>query len=106
MKETLQNGNVIYYPGPGHVDYFAGSNPPEGYLVANGAAVSRSAYPELFAVIGTVFGAGDGSTTFNLPNASGGKFIRGIGGNAAAIGVEQGDAIREIDGTFSARANY
>ena len=41
---------------------------PTGYLLCNGATVSRTAYAALFAVIGTTFGAGDGSTTFNLPD--------------------------------------
>ncbi len=50
---------------------------PVGYLKENGAAISRSAYPELFAVIGTTFGAGDGSTTFNLPDSRA-EFIRGL----------------------------
>jgi phage-related tail fiber protein len=49
---------------------------PTGYLKANGAAVSRSTYAALFAVIGTTFGAGDGSTTFALPDLRG-EFIRG-----------------------------
>jgi hypothetical protein len=40
---------------------------PAGWLVCNGAVVSRTAYAELFAIIGTGFGAGDGSTTFKLP---------------------------------------
>ena len=44
---------------------------PEGYLLENGAAVSRTAYGDLFALIGTTFGAGDGSTTFNLPDSRG-----------------------------------
>lgn len=41
---------------------------PEGWLQCNGAAVSRTTYAALFAVIGTKYGSGDGSTTFNLPN--------------------------------------
>ena len=41
---------------------------PSGYLLCNGSAVSRTTYAALFAVVGTTFGAGDGSTTFNLPN--------------------------------------
>ena len=41
---------------------------PTGYLLCNGAAVSRTTYSALFAVIGTAFGAGDGSTTFTLPD--------------------------------------
>lgn len=49
---------------------------PAGYLECNGAAVSRTTYAALFAVIGTTYGAGDGSTTFNLPDYRG-EFIRG-----------------------------
>jgi len=45
-----------------------GSPVPTGYLVADGSAVSRAGYPTLFALIGTTFGSGDGSTTFNVPN--------------------------------------
>lgn len=44
---------------------------PEGYLLTNGAAVSRTTYANLFAVIGTTYGAGNGSTTFNLPDTRG-----------------------------------
>lgn len=44
---------------------------PEGYLVCDGSAVSRTTYADLYAVIGTTYGAGDGSTTFNLPNLKG-----------------------------------
>lgn len=50
---------------------FAGTAAPEGYLMCDGAAVSRTTYATLFAVIGTTFGAGDGSTTFNVPDLSG-----------------------------------
>ena len=52
----------------GTVEYFAMATPPAGYLKADGAAVGRETYPELFAAIGTAFGGGDGSTTFNLPD--------------------------------------
>jgi microcystin-dependent protein len=47
---------------------FAGSNPPAGWFACDGAAVSRTTYADLFAAIGTIWGAGDGSTTFNVPN--------------------------------------
>lgn len=50
---------------------YAGSNPPSGYLICDGSAVSRSDYPDLFDAVGTTYGSGDGSTTFNLPNLSG-----------------------------------
>lgn len=43
---------------------------PSGYLAANGAAISRTTYNQLFLVIGTYYGGADGSTTFNLPNLS------------------------------------
>jgi microcystin-dependent protein len=61
----------------GTVNWFAASTAPGGWLVADGSAVSRTTYATLFAVIGTVFGAGNGSTTFNLPDLRG-QFIRGI----------------------------
>jgi microcystin-dependent protein len=48
---------------------FNASTPPTGYLAEDGAAVSRTTYADLFAVIGTTFGVGDGSTTFNLPDS-------------------------------------
>ena len=60
----------------GTVIHVAMSNAPEGYLAANGSAVSRQTYARLFAAIGTTFGGGDGSTTFNLPDLRG-EFIRG-----------------------------
>ncbi len=47
---------------------FAGNSVPQGYLLCDGSAISRTNYASLFAVIGTIYGAGDGSTTFNLPN--------------------------------------
>lgn len=51
---------------------------PTGYLACNGQAVSRTVYANLFAIFGTTFGTGDGSTTFNLPDFNG-KFLRGSG---------------------------
>lgn len=60
----------------GEVTHFAMSTPPAGFLKRNGAAVSRTTYAALFAKIGTTFGAGDGSTTFNLPDSRG-SFDRG-----------------------------
>ncbi|WP_462370300.1 phage tail protein [Oxalobacter formigenes] len=52
----------------GAIGYFAMQTPPAGYLKADGSAVSRATYPDLFGAIGTTFGEGDGSTTFNLPD--------------------------------------
>lgn len=74
---------------------------PDHCLECNGAEISREAYSELFAVIGATYGAGDGSTTFDLPDFRD-RFLRGAGGaNAAAIGTGQGDAIRNITGYVS-----
>lgn len=66
----------------GSVIAFAGSNAPVGYLMCDGSAVSRETYAELFAVIGTTYGSGDGSTTFNLPNAQG-RTLVGVDGSDA-----------------------
>lgn len=62
---------------PGLVAYYAMANPPPGWIRANGAAVSRTSYAQLFSVIGTFYGLGDGSSTFNLPDLRG-IFLRGV----------------------------
>lgn len=61
----------------GAVEAFAMSSAPAGWLKCDGTAVSRTTYAALFAVVGTAFGAGNGSTTFNLPDLRG-EFIRGF----------------------------
>lgn len=55
----------------GTVSVFAGSTAPEGYLICDGSAVSRTTYSSLFEIVNTTYGEGDGSTTFNLPNLQG-----------------------------------
>lgn len=65
--ETVPAGTVIWT---------ARNTAPTGYLKANGAAISRTTYSSLFSAIGTLYGPGDGSTTFNLPDLRG-EFIRG-----------------------------
>lgn len=82
---------------PGAVQAFARSTPPTGWLRCNGAAVSRTTYNSLFAAIGTTFGAGDGSSTFNLPDLRG-EFIRGLDDGRGVdagrlLGTQQGDAV-------------
>lgn len=61
-SDTLPIGSMVPY---GNI------NPPTGWLVCDGSAISRTIYADLFAVIGTSYGEGDGSTTFNLPNKKG-----------------------------------
>lgn len=68
----------------GVVSAFAGSVLPSGYLFCDGTAVSRTVYAALFAAIGTAFGAGDGSTTFNLPFMAR-RVIVGAGGTGSAV---------------------
>jgi len=65
----------------GEVKIFAGSTIPDGFLLCNGAAVSRTDYELLFTAIGTTYGAGDGSTTFNLPDMRN-RYPIGAGDNA------------------------
>lgn len=63
-----QTGDIIMWAGSK-----TGASVPSGYLVCDGSAVSRTTYAALFSVIGTSYGVGDGSTTFNLPTATGGQ---------------------------------
>jgi len=60
----------------GAVVAYAGASPPAGWLLCDGSAVDRTAYAALFAAIGSAWGGGDGSTTFNLPDMRG-RFLRG-----------------------------
>jgi len=55
----------------GSISLFAGTTAPSGWLICDGSAVSRTTYANLFSVIGTTYGAGDGSTTFNIPDIQG-----------------------------------
>jgi hypothetical protein len=64
---VVQSGAIQSNPA-GVVCSFAGSSAPTGYLLCDGAAVSRETYADLFAVISTTYGVGNGSTTFNLPD--------------------------------------
>lgn len=68
--------NTDTHSPAGNIAYTARNTAPAGWLKANGAAVSRTAYAALFAAIGTTYGAGDGFNTFNLPDLRG-EFIRG-----------------------------
>lgn len=60
-------------PPVGTLEIFAGDSAkvPQGWMLCDGSAISRTDYPKLFAVIGEAYGAGDGSTTFNIPNMQG-----------------------------------
>lgn len=105
--ETARTINGVAFDGT--KDIIVGSNPvgtiiavaytgvPEGYMHCNGAAVSRTTYADLFSKIGTIYGAGDGSTTFNLPNTVA-RFLEG--GIGAGTYYEAG--LPNITGSISA----
>jgi microcystin-dependent protein len=83
---TLQAATKGYVDGltgapAGVIMAFAGAAAPTGFLTCNGSAVSRTTYATLFAAIGTTWGSGDGSTTFNVPDLRG-AFLRGSGTSA------------------------
>lgn len=74
---------------------FGATNPPSGFLECNGSAISRSTYASLFSILSTTHGAGDGSSTFNLPDLRG-QFVRGWDNSAGvdasrAFGSSQTD---------------
>lgn len=66
--QLTSNGGTPQTVPAGSVSYYAGPTTPAGYLLANGQAVSRTSFSNLFANIGTTYGNGDGTTTFNLPD--------------------------------------
>ena len=97
-----------YIPPAGSVVLYGGASAPTGWLICDGSAVSRTTYSSLFAIISTTFGAGDGSTTFNLPDLqdkfpigkSGTKTLGSIGGaNTKDIGHTHGPGSLTIGGS-------
>lgn len=82
---------------PGDYKMIAGSTIPDGWLLCNGAAVSRTTYAKLFAAIGTRYGSGNGSTTFNLPNFNG-RHVLGTT-NTGNLGSYVSAGLPDITGT-------
>ncbi len=98
-KRLLDASDLLGMVPSGAVLYFSGRTAPAGWLKANGAAVSRTAYAALFAAIGTTYGAGDGRNTFNLPDIRA-EFIRGWDDGRGVdtgrvFGSAQADAVRQ-----------
>lgn len=78
---------------PGVIKAYGGGSAPSGYLFCDGSAVSRTTYADLFAAIGTNYGVGDNSSTFNIPDGRGRDLIgRGSNANIAALGANEGQA--------------
>lgn len=100
-KDPAQGGNSGFWKSFGSGDsvptgtvlWLSTPSVPAGYLLCNGAAVGRATYPELFTAIGTTYGAGDGSTTFNLPNLID-KFAEG----STVAGTAKDAGLPEIEG--------
>ena len=80
----------------GTIIWSGNASAPAGYLLCNGSAVGRDTYPELFAAIGTTYGDGDGSTTFNLPNLIG-RFLEG----ASTAGTVKAAGLPNISGSVT-----
>lgn len=96
VTQEKLNSSVTLVP-TGAIMPFAMNTAPSGWLAANGSTVSRTTYAALFAAIGTTYGAGDGSTTFTLPDLRG-YFVRGSGTNsdgvaAGTFGAKQADGL-------------
>ena len=89
-QHAVTLGQIIGFSGaaPGDIKFSAANEAPVGWLKADGALVSRAEYGALFAAIGITYGAGDGATTFGLPDLRG-EFIRGFDDGR---GVDQGRA--------------
>lgn len=95
---------ISFLPAGSMVD-FAGTTAPSGWLMCDGAAVSRTTYASLFAALGTAYGSGDGSTTFNLPDYRGrfARYLDNMGTVAGAAGRDTGRAHGSAQAQATAR---
>lgn len=101
----LDAGAVSVLMPSGSLMPYAGSSAPTGYLLCDGAAISRTTYSALFALVGTTYGSGDGSSTFNIPDLRG-RVIAGqddMGGSSAnrltnQTGGVNGDVLGDVGG--------
>jgi len=98
QASTKQYVDTLTGAPAGIIMAFAGSTAPTGFLACDGSAVLRATYATLFAAIGTTWGAGNGTTTFNVPDLRG-MFMRGTGTNAT--GSSSG-AVGPSVGTYAA----
>ena len=115
---SLQSVIDVICP-PGMFGFFHATDVPEGWLLCNGATVSRTTYSRLFTKIGTKYGAGDGSTTFTLPNLDGrvlqgttntgnvGNYLEAslpnITGESRFRSVEEQESISSASGAFTVK---
>lgn len=101
QPEAITEDRILVIPDtsgslvpPGSLLMFAGASAPDGYLLCDGSAISRTTYNILFATIGTTYGVGNGTTTFNLPDFRG----RGALGGGTGAGLTP----RTVGGTGGA----
>ena len=112
-------GKLSFAISTGSLMPFAGATAPNGWLVCDGSAISRTTYADLFAVIGTTYGTGDGATTFTLPNFVNRSFWGGTGAGAylsqtlpnikgyfgASDGSQADSKLFYVDGAISGASN-
>lgn len=84
---------------PGTIIHYAGRTVPSGWLICNGANVSRTDYAALFAAIGTIYGTGNGVTTFGLPNLNG-RFLEGTT-YTSSVGTYHSAGLPNITGSVT-----
>jgi len=115
LPSSITNGGFLQTDGSGNLSFqivagvpsgsvfcMAVATVPSGYLECNGAAVSRTTYAALFAIIGTAYGTGNGSSTFNLPDLRG-EFVRGFDNGR---GADSGRSIASSQGASNASHNH
>lgn len=99
----LISGATLYADAPiGAINAYGGATAPNGWLLCQGQAISRTDYAELFAVIGTAYGSGDGSTTFNVPDFRD-KFLEGAS-TTNPVGTEKSAGLPNIKGGITGGA--
>lgn len=96
FEKLVRNNELLAMLPIGTILPFAGGTIPYGFLATNGAAVSRTTYSALFSAIGTTYGSGDGSTTFNLPLIEDNRFLE----FASTAGTKKNAGLPNITGTF------
>ena len=104
MQPSVETGTVK----PGLFMWWTQTTAPDGWLICDGSQVSRTTYSDLFSVIGTTFGSGDGSTTFTLPDLRA-AFVRGSGSKdsySATFGQTQtGTNINVVTNSYPTTVN-
>ena len=107
VRSLIQNNTYNFNTDPSYIDGikwvvdvesgapvgslmpYAGTTPPDGWLICDGSEISRTTYARLFSVIGTTYGAGDGNSSFNIPNKK--YYTGGVKGTGKTLGLMGGN---------------